>query len=1222
MLQIHKASAGSGKTFSLTREYLRLLLAEKDPESGRYRLHPPASYGLGKPKHHGAILAVTFTNKATEEMTARIIGELALLACPPHGKRSPYADGFIADFGTDEPTLQAHAEMALRDLLHNFTWFNVSTIDSFFQRVLNTFTRELELTPTHGVELDDRYVLGVATAKLLASINSDRPAADPADDARRKRLEKWLRQYMLYQLNEGNSFNLLSQTSQLNTSLVGYMSLFFNEQYKLHRAEIDGYLADPSRLEDFYRRITDPDTLGPATEELQRRCIAMKAKGNGLINRFLVVNIDKFIDSGVKASLTATWHEAIENPEKRPKSAKATLDESLDAELLSLLVDVSALIRTAALHRQMTRYTFLLGLFGELSHFLEEYRQEHDALLLSDTGDLLNRIINEEETPFIYERMGSAIRHYLIDEFQDTSQMQWENLRPLLLESLSEGNDNLIIGDEKQCIYRFRNSDPKLLGTDVERLVRGRFPADVALRGVDITENCNWRSSEPVVRFNNTLFRMMAPMMDDTLPGTPVSGTYAGLIQMIPERSKGTPGYVRVEFLTSGPAGEGATDDTDSDDDDMTADELQYRRLVAEIDRQLSAGYRPADIAVLVRKTRQGKQFIARLMDTMEHDPEWTHGQVPIVSSDSMSISLSPAVKMIINVLRLVTQPSKVKAPDDASAAPRLNSASYRRYRLLHRFELCRFDMTEVTDSLGRPVTGPDGRPEMRRLTAVEAFAKAVEATSAPPGEATDPQQRIIDAELLDLAAMESPTLSSMTERIIGRLLTPDAREKEFAFIAAFQDLVLDFSEYGNNNLSEFLKWWDQSGSRTNVAAPDGLDAINVMTIHKAKGLEFECVHVPFCSFPPVKDHDETLKSISWYELDPQHFQEIPPELVPPLFPLPNRRANKEWEALCAQASQWESEQKTDSLNITYVAFTRAVSELNVYCDASHIFKTARKVASMKASGKAPSDIRKAEAAADNRDSWLMSDYILRAIQDCTPASLSSQPLPPEAKAMLAPLQPMLQVTGSGATVFEMGAPTTPRRPAPQQDSPQACHAAESDSDMLYAELLDTYRVFEHSEICADLDFEDLVNFNFDDDRHRGIFLHAVLSRVRHRSDLPRALDAMAYRYRITPVQKQGCLGQLAQALDDPRVLPWFENFTRVLNERTLTAVFERRRPDRVVWLADGSIAVIDYKFGQQHRPEYQQQVRDYVNLLSFAGYPGARGYLWFPLEGTIHRVV
>ena len=274
----------------------------------------------------------------------------------------------------------------------------------------------------------------------------------------------------------------------------------------------------------------------------------------------------------------------------------------------------------------------------------------------------------------------------------------------------------------------------------------------------------------------------------------------------------------------------------------------------------------------------------------------------------------------------------------------------------------------------------------------------------------------------------------------------------------------------------------------------------------------------------------------------------------------------------------------------------------------------------LRASNGEDKKIRTAEMSLDNRQNWRISDYILSALEQCTPSAIASLSVTEEAREMLTPLTPMLHTAPSGEVFFEMGQPTTPRHQTGKRQSKS--QEDDSQTEIPYSSLLDSYRVFEHSEICADLDFEDLVSFDFNDDRHRGIFLHAVLSRVRHRSDLGRALDTMAYRYRLTPVQKQQCLLQLSEALDDERVQPWFEGFRRVLNERTLTAVFERRRPDRVVWLADGSVAVVDYKFGQQHRPEYREQVSDYVNLLSFAGYPGARGFLWYPLEGTITRVV
>ena len=215
-----------------------------------------------------------------------------------------------------------------------------------------------------------------------------------------------------------------------------------------------------------------------------------------------------------------------------------------------------------------------------------------------------------------------------------------------------------------------------------------------------------------------------------------------------------------------------------------------------------------------------------------------------MVSADSMEISISPAVRMIVNVLRLTTQPMLVTQPGgevDGEGRPvNVINPAYRRYRLLHRFELCRFDTVEAVDEQGNPVVDDEGRVVMRRLTDQEALAKAVAATSVPIDETPECIQGEIDAEIRRLSEMESPTLLAMTERIIGRFLTPDARRRENVFITAFQDLVLDFSERGEGNVNAFLQWWDRTGAFTNVAAPDGLDAINVLTIHKAKGLEYE----------------------------------------------------------------------------------------------------------------------------------------------------------------------------------------------------------------------------------------------------------------------------------------------------------------------------------------------------------------------------------------------
>jgi len=1196
MLRIHKASAGSGKTYALTKEYLKLLLGQKrgEGEDAGYRLRPLSAYGYLKPKAHGEILAVTFTNKATEEMTSRIINELASLADP--GGHSPYLADFVSEFGTDAATLHEHARRALADVLYNFSWFNVSTIDSFFQRVLNTFSRELELSPNRNVELDEKYALSVAVGKMLASINV--PNTGGEDERRERRyLEEWLRQYMMSMLTAGKGFNLLSYTSSVNAGLIADMGSFFNEKYKLHRKEIDGYLADAGRIVKFAQAVSPNGVMARRREAVQELCVRAAAMADDGVQKNLVSALEAIGAGNFPKDLGKTLTKVAADPDAAFKK-NAVKSEALRNVLGEAAEAVVGYYEKAGLCSLLYGQVYQLGLFGRVHSYIEEFRKETDSMLLSDTGELLRRIISEDETPFIYERMGTAIHHYLIDEFQDTSQMQWENLKPLVLESLSHGYDNLIIGDEKQCIYRFRNSDPKLLGSRVEKLVDHRFPGAVGLRGTRIAENCNWRSSVDVVRFNNSLFNSLARQFDTGSGGAIISSTYAGLIQQIPDKHADLRGYVKVQFLPT---------ENDADDGGRDLDALQLERMTREIGRQLDAGYRPSDIAVLVRKKSQGKAVITHLMDVMENDPSWRHGAVPVMSADSMEISQSPAVRMIVNVLRLATQPVLVTKPGgevDADGKPvqEVNPA-YRRYRLLHRFELCRFDMVEQTDEAGNIVMGDDGRPLMRRLTDREALAKAVAATSVPLDATPDAVQCEIDTEIKRLSEMESPTLLAMTERIIGRFLTSDARRKENAFITAFQDLVMDFSDNGEGNLNHFLQWWDRVGAFTNVAPPDGLDAINVLTIHKAKGLEYECVHIPYCSDPPVKYHSSMMKSMSWYRLDPAMLPDVEADCIPPYMPLPNNSKNKNIAALHDEAVEWETEQKTDALNVAYVAFTRAVSELCVYVNKMSTIPTPK--------------------SASKEGVPLLGDCVLNAIREMTRDFVGHCGIPEEAMPFVVPLADGLHETDDGELEFVAGSPTSPRRTdAGVQVAADAGNGSTridgTEAEVDYDGLLDEYQVFEKSDISAAMDFEDLSEFSLADERHRGTFLHSVLSKVNTPADLNKALARQAYRYRLTQGEAEECRAILERALSDERVRPWFEGFKRAIAERPLTAPHTLRRPDRVVWLADGSVVVIDYKFGKHNRVAYREQVRDYMNLLEAAGYSEVKGCLWFPLTGEI----
>ncbi len=1193
MLQIHKASAGSGKTYTLTRQYLKLLLGEKIADGerkGQYRLRPLGSYGYGKPKAHGSILAVTFTNKATEEMTERIINELATLAGRVPGKKSPYQAEFLKEFDTDTATLAAHAMRALQDLLFNFSWFNVSTIDSFFQGVLNTFTRELDLSPTHGLELDDRYPLEVAVGEMLSSIRVDYASrGDKERDRSRRILMGWLERYLANLAQTGAGFNLFSKGSGLFNDLIDSVKLFMSEKYRMNAGTVNSYLADQERIVKFARSISADNNV---IESLREQAVGCARRLLATEDPLLKANAIKALTNVAEGNvdlLTDTFRGNLDNPMYIFKSPtkKNPVNESnvsLAGEVFSAL---RAYLEKSDLYGALRKWVYYLGMFGHVLQFLEEFRRDNDTLLLSDTNDLLHRIIAEEETPFIYERMGTAIHHYLIDEFQDTSLMQWENLRPLVLESLSHDSDNLIIGDEKQCIYRFRNSDPRLLGDRVETLVRSRFDNAVDLRGVKIEENCNWRSAPRVVLFNNSVFAAMAKLVSEGLETDSVERTYSSLVQMYPEKHESLAGYVKVCFTAPSDDSDTQAVSGEEEPDFDSRYPAELKLLKDEISRQLSAGYRPKDIAVLVRTVKSGRLIISYLMDVMENDPGWTHGHLQLMSADSMSVGMSPAVKLIVNVLRLLNEPALA---EDASSRNDLNAA-YRRYRLIHRFELTRHStVDDGADGVARPVTDS------------EALAAAVAATSPEFASGSDELQQAIDRDIASLAAMDSPTLLAVTDRIIGSFLSEDTRRRENVFITAFQDLVLDFSEDGENSVGAFLEWWDRSGSGCPVQSPDGLDAINVMTIHKAKGLEFKCVHVPYFSFDMVSYHRPPYrKSISWFTLDPEQFPGIDPDVIPPMLPLPNIKDILGQPAFAAEGREWLTEQKTDALNVAYVALTRAVNELCVYVDNF-------------------SDRGFIEA--DNIGACL-HDAILSLTSD----KIAKLTVTEGGEKYVVPLAANLVETDE-MTVFEFGEPTV----ASCEDgsagvtvSGNADRAEDTNGDMeidrIYAGALDEYFVSERPEICASTDYEDLVVFDMGKERHKGIFLHDVLSNVRKFSDLDRALAGSAYRYRISAAEREECRAILETALADSRVAGWFGGYLRMMTERPVVDASGIRRPDRVVWMPDGEVHVIDYKFGVRHDARYRRQVERYVSLLRRAGNPRVRGFLWYPVEGEIVEV-
>lgn len=1098
MLTLYKASAGSGKTYTLTREYIKLLLGRKNKDTSRYTLRRSGGNA------HRNILAVTFTIAATNEMKRRIIDHLELLG--NHCNRSqgqpgsPYMEYLTALYGATPDEVAQAARVALKELLMDFSQFNISTIDAFFQTVLRTFAREIDLPGNYEVELDEERVTGIGVGEMITSLNF-------RDDEKTARLTRWLTNFMSQSIDEGKGFNLFNRQSSLHEGLVRTMNQLLDETFKLNRDIIIDYLqSDPTRLERFEKSLTAGIARYKASFTETARTMMKTIADYGLTDaKAINAHLLKFIAraaEGWQEKLTATLRPATENPGKRYTAAFLKAGDpppALDDTLAAGCAEMLRCHARANEYRLLRRNLYNLGLLGYLMDFVGEYRRDNDIILLSDTNELLRRIIRDDLTPFIYERIGYFLNHFLIDEFQDTSRMQWGNMMPLLLESLSHGNDNLIIGDEKQCIYRFRNSDPDLLALEVKAAIEGRIAGTVTERGIDVADNTNWRSSRDIVRFNNAFFTSMARIAG-------ASDTYANLTQQVSPKHIDSPAYISLTAIDEPKGGE------------QSFDLLALQRMADEIKRQIQAGYRAKDIAVIVRRRSEGEAVVNHLLQLME-DPTSGFPRMEITSSDSIELQSSAAIRLIISVLQIIDS-------TDATSGSRRKTAR-ELARLVNRFEYF-YNRANLDGS--------------------DALAKAL----------TDDGD--ISALAAEAAKMTCVNLPSMVERIISRYLSPREMEENNIFISAFQDQVIDFCSCGQSDIHSFLQWWQQSGRRKKLETPADMDALTVMTIHKVKGLQYPCVHIPFATWAMTEFSAPGKSNYEWYRLPAM--DGIDPDIVPPLMPL-NTEAALADTRLADSLKEIFARQRVDNINLLYVAFTRAERELII----------TTKPAPEK---KADDDRPKGEP---------LTRFIINAIEQATDDDND--------------LTLNLAERWDGKTLT-IGTPTSPA-------------VADTDADTAPRETMPPYSTCDRDDMWQLTRVDDLCDRS--QAQERGIFLHDVLSRVRHRRDLPLAMRRRAYRIGLTGDEETAALETLTAALNDPRAARWFEGYSRVVNERTIMLPDgSHYRPDRVVWTDDGTIEVIDYKFGAEHHEKYLRQVKRYTGFLQEI-YPDAnvKGYLWYP---------
>ncbi len=798
MIEVYKASAGAGKTHRLTGEYIELLFAQ------------PYAF-----KH---ILAVTFTNKATDEMKQRILQQLHLLSQP--GAKSDYLQRIMVYTGKDENWVRSTAKEILISILHDYTSFRVSTIDRFFQLVMRSFARELGRMATYNVELDRDSVLTRAVDKMFAQL----------DEPQNQRLLDWLIEYSLDAVDKGSSWNIKGEILKLGNQL-------FSEEFKLAKEKANTHfddigIEDVALLKASLKKTVD-HFEGELTQFVKDALGTIESAGMQLSDfkggsRSPMNYLKKAVSSkGGVVPPTATFIALRDGKDKWFTGKKCPNGIEVVYPVLNVIVGKIIDLFEDSYREYATAIALLsninvLGILNDIYAKVVEYCREKNIILLSESTELLNRIIDGSDTPFIYEKIGVQLDHYMLDEFQDTSSLQWRNFYPLLNNSIDNGiaggNKNLIVGDEKQSIYRWRGSNWKILKEDLYSQFR---KGDIKQEELEF----NYRSGKNIVDFNNVFFKFCSSVAQGICDenGKDIIQMYGGEYQKVPDSGKENPGYVEVSFLR--------------EDEQKTFYEQALEALPEKVGKLIDGGYSKKDIAVLVRTGREGNMVAEKLIEC----------GYDIISSDSLYICSSKGVQKVVNVLREADNP---------------NNDSLRILRMFQHI---------------------------------------------PPFE-----------------NIGNYSLYQLCEAIIRESLTQDEQE-DMAYLQGFLDLVLEFTNTKGSNIAQFVKWWDESGVKCTISAPDDMDAIKVMTIHKSKGLGFNVVIIPFLK--EDLDHKPLMPPTLWCNYNGMP---VPVKYVKALAET-NFEKEYRWEKLCACI---------DALNTVYVAFTRAKKEMVVLAPEPSLLKS------------------------------------------------------------------------------------------------------------------------------------------------------------------------------------------------------------------------------------------------------------------------------------------
>ena len=771
---IYDASAGSGKTYALVKEYLKIILVA--PKNDAYR----------------HILAITFTNKAVHEMKSRIVGSLSEFA---KDEPSSKAQDLMQDLATDTELsiiqIKTKSQQIIKHIIHNYAAFDISTIDKFTHKVIRAFAHDLNLPMTFEVTLDTENLLVEAVDAIIAQAGED------------ETLTKLLIDFTMEKTDDDKSWDISREILETGR-------LVLNEN---NRNEIT-HFQDKS-IAEF---VEIKNKLAKTCKALEKESVVFAEEALVLIEKNEIDT--KSFSAGHFPKHLLSIQEGKFNPKNKTyrefddikinKTAKdRTIIESIIPDLLQLLNKVYKAFEKINFYKAFLKNITPLSLLNTVSNELAKIQEEQNVLSISEFNAIIHREIQNQPAPFIYERLGERYRHFFIDEFQDTSEMQWQNLIPLIDNALSGQDDFgvkgtlMIVGDPKQSIYRWRGGKAE----QFIELSKDQNPFNNPDKRLEHL-NKNYRSYSQIIKFNNDFFKLLSNEFEHP--------DYKDLYENHSHQKTNdkTGGYVNISFIPKVETAEG-------DEEALDKTDLYVLATLNTIQKSVQQGFQYKDIVILTRKRSQGIAIANYL----------TEQGIPLLSSETLMIQNATEVRLIIHLLKYLKNSSDLES-----------KANFLQY-LAQNSQ----DKLPIHDFIAQGMA-------LFQETDFENWLMSFDVS-------------------LSFQNIRKKSLYEAVETIIAKFLSPPetsvlSKGVGNAYVQYFLDIVLERDIRNQAGISDFLSFWDKNAEKFSIPSPEGTNAVRIMTIHKSKGLEFPVVIFPFAE----EDYNRKPKDKLWLNAEEQDF--------------------------------------------------------------------------------------------------------------------------------------------------------------------------------------------------------------------------------------------------------------------------------------------------------------------------------------------------------------